>query len=61
MAIASPGENLVLIKDNFKGFGGWRGEGATLKLFCAVPVFLHIHISFPSRMKNHFHIHVMLL
>lgn len=39
------------------------GGGATPKRrrFSGVPVFLHLHISFPLRMKNHFHIHIIFL
>lgn len=43
MAIASPGENLVLIRDNFRGSGRWRRAGdsdaASLQL-----VFTYLHL-----------------
>lgn len=55
MAIACPGENLVPIRDNFKGLGRW--SDIETRHFSAVPVFLlftysHL-ISFKA--ENHFH------
>lgn len=57
-AIASPGENLVLIRDNFKGLG--RGKGASDKdtgtFQCSSYVFAYSHNFFPERMMNN-HLH----
>lgn len=55
MAIASPGEKLVPIKDHFTRFG------EVGRHFSAVPVFLHLHVSFPLRMTNNFYFHRIFL